>query len=142
MAHAGGRPTEYREEMIQQVDDYLATCIDVEEDKENRISRKVRLPSIEGLALYLEVTKSSIYEWAEKHAEFSYVIDKLRHKQAEKLLNNGLGGSYNHTIAKVLLTKHGYREGIDNTTNEKDLPTPLLNGILNNNSDKEDSETE
>ena len=33
------------------------------------------------------------------------------------------------TIAKVLLTKHGYREGIDQTTNDKDLPTPILGGV-------------
>jgi hypothetical protein len=45
----------------------------------------------------------------------------LRAKQADRLLNNGLAGTYNSTIAKVLLTKHGYREGIDATTNDKDI---------------------
>ncbi len=30
-------------------------------------------------------------------------------------MNNGLSGDYNPTIAKVLLTKHGYREGIEAT---------------------------
>ena len=41
----------------------------------------------------------------------------------------GLQGSYNPTIAKVLLTKHGYREGTDITTNDKDLPMPLLSAL-------------
>ena len=49
-------------------------------------------------------------------------------KQADRLLNNGLSGNYNPTIAKVMLTKHGYREGIDNTTNDKDLPAPIYGG--------------
>lgn len=142
MAHAGGRPTEYDESFVELTEEYLRSCVDVDEDRESNIKRQVKLPSIEGLALYLEVVKATIYDWEEKHKEFSYVIDKLRQKQAEKLLNNGLAGTYNHTIAKVLLTKHGYREGIDNTTNDKDLPTPLLNAIRNNNSDTQSIQTE
>jgi hypothetical protein len=42
-------------------------------------------------------------------------------------------------LSKVLPKKFG--EKLDMTTNGKDLPTPLLNAILNNNSDIKDSET-
>ena len=58
--------------------------------------------------------------------EFSAIIEQLQAEQEDRLINNGLSGNYNPTIAKVLLTKHGYREGVDQTTNDKDLPTPVL----------------
>jgi hypothetical protein len=32
------------------------------------------------------------------------------------LINNGLSGDYNPTIAKVLLSKHGYREEVKQDT--------------------------
>ena len=108
-----------------------------------RTKINVKLPSKGGLAVYLNVTRETVYDWAQKYPEFSYIIERLGAIQEERLLNNGLSGTYNPTIAKVLLTKHGYREGIDNTTNDKDLPTPILgNAILNNNSTKKDIGTE
>lgn len=110
---AGGRPTEYDDEIRLKAIEYVSICDDTEEDKENRIARKVRLPSIEGLAYYIKVNKDTIYEWCKVHPEFSDVIDDLRAKQADRLLNNGLAGTYNPTIAKVLLTKHGYRDAVD-----------------------------
>lgn len=134
--HPGGRPTSYSQEMLDKTIKYIESCNDIDEDKENNIKRTVNLPSIEGLAYEIKVNKTTIYEWEKAHEEYSNVIDDLRAKQAKSLLNNGLSGAYNSTIAKVLLTKHGYREGIDATTNDKDLPTPIipLHGVLPNNS--------
>lgn len=116
-----GRPTEYNEEILKKTESYLESCNDTEEDKEHNIKRIVNLPSIEGLAYELKINKDTIYAWAKIHKEFSDVIDDLRSKQAKSLLNNGLSGNYNPTIAKVLLTKHGYREGIDTTTNDESI---------------------
>jgi len=128
------RPVEYKEEYVSKTIEYINSC----EDSINEIGKLVvKLPSIEGLALYLDINKTTVYEWEKTYDEFSNVIDTLRGKQAEKLLNNGLSNTYNSTIAKVLLTKHGYREGIDQTTNDKDLPTPILgNALPENNSFK------
>ena len=135
-----GRPTEYNYEELQPlVREYLLECVDTDEDRENKIKKNVRIPTIEGLCLKLKISKDTLYAWENKHKEFSYDIDEVRQRQAERLLNKGLSGDYNPTIAKVLLTKHGYREGIDQTTNDKDLPTPLLH-VLNNSSNTEDSE--
>jgi hypothetical protein len=112
-----GRPTDYNEEIIPKTKEYLALCEDKEvnqgSEESPRYKLKVKIPTIEGLAVHLEINKDTIYEWCEVHPEFSDVIDTLRAKQADRLLNNGLSGDYNPTIAKVLLTKHGYREGID-----------------------------
>lgn len=133
------RPTDYNEKILEKTREYINTCTDTEFDKENGISKKVNLPTIEGLAYHIEVNKDTVYEWCKIHNEFSDLIDDLRAKQARELINKGLSGDYNPTIAKVLLTKHGYREGIDQTTNDKDLPIPILN-VSNNTSDTESTE--
>jgi hypothetical protein len=152
MAHAGGRPNEYTEEILTKTKEYIDSCVDEQrqllkqanqekgyEMYENKL--KVNLPTIEGLALYLKVSVKTLYNWEKDFPEFLQVMGELRQKQANALISNGLSGDYNSTIAKVLLTKHGYREGIDQTTNDKDLPIPLLNGIYNHNSNDQDSET-
>ena len=123
-----GRPSEYNyEELKPLIEEYFVECVDVQEDKEHGIAKKVNLPSIEGLCLKLHISKDTLYRWEKEYVEFSYYIDTLRQKQANCLLNNGLSGNYNPTIAKVILTKHGYREGQDITTNDKDIPQPILN---------------
>lgn len=125
----GGRPIEYSADIITKAQEYLDSCSNEEDefhhtrglksDSFDRILR-VKLPSIEGLAVHLKIARSTIYEWEQalaedgkslKYPEFSDIIEKLRAKQAEMLINNGISGDYNPVITKVLLTKHGYREG-------------------------------
>lgn len=140
---AGGRPTEYNDQVCVKARAYLKECVDeIEEyhktrgeksDSYDRIVR-VKLPTIEGLAVYLKINKDTIYEWEKEEGkeEFSDVLAELRAEQAKRLIDNGLSGDYNSSITKVLLTKHGYREGIDQTTDGKALPTPILNVFPNN----------
>jgi hypothetical protein len=140
--HPGGRPPTYSQEILDKAREYLDICLDIPEDKENGIVKKVNLPSKAGLALYLKVARETLYAWAELYPEFSDIMEEMGAKQEQALLNNGLSGAYNQTITKVILTKHGYREGIDNTTNDKDIPAPILgNAISNNNIIKENSES-
>lgn len=125
-----GRPTEYSEEILLKSREYLESCVDEQkqlvkqsnEEKgyemyENKL--KVNLPTIEGLALYLKVSVKTLYNWEENHEEFLQVMGELRQKQASSLINNGLSGDYNPTIAKVLLTKHGYIDKQDVTSDGK-----------------------
>lgn len=121
-----GRPPIYGEEILEKARAYLVACIDTEEDKENGIKKKVRLPSIGGMAVALEVRRETLHAWDKEYEEFSNILEQLRAIQEERLINSGLSGEYAPTITKVILTKHGYREGIDQTTNDKDLPTPIL----------------
>jgi hypothetical protein len=107
------RPTLYNEQILIDTKQYIDDCHDTPADKESDIPRQVNLPTIEGLAYHLKINKDTIYDWRKIYLEFSELIDELLHKQALSLVNNGLSGNYNSTIAKVLLTKHGYREGIE-----------------------------
>lgn len=121
-----GRPIEYNYvELKPLIEEYLEDCEDYTEQELIGMSAKgtelyknkqyVKIPTIEGLALKLDINKSTLYDWASKYPEFSNDIDKLRAIQADRLLNKGLSGDYNSTIAKVLLTKHGYREGTEHS---------------------------
>jgi len=115
-----GRPREYRDEHVQKVQEYIDSCKDeyvsyVKSEDANGVKTygsrlNVKFPSIEGCALYLDVTRSTMYEWRKTYTEFSDIIDKLLRVQADKLLNKGLSGEYNSTISKVILTKHDYIE--------------------------------
>lgn len=117
---AGGRPTDYDKTIINKTLLYIDSCKDEQtefhtkrSDGSNSYEYKVRvnIPTVEGLALHLGVSRSTVYKWREDHPEFSDIIDQLLTKQADMLLRGGLSGDYNSTISKVILTKHGYREG-------------------------------
>lgn len=136
------RPLELDAELLGKAKSYIATCQDSIGEKVKRVN----LPSIEGFAIFVGINSDTVRVWekrdltglteeqAQLFREFSVLIAELRNEQAKRLINDGLSGNYNPTIAKVLLTKHGYREGIDQTTNDKDLPTPIANVIRSNDS--------
>ena len=107
----GGRPTKYKgEETIKLAEKYLSEC------KDNFKKKKVILPKAEGLALYLGVSRQTLYEWAKEYPAFSYILEKINQTQADKVINESLAGNYSPTIAKLLLGKHGYKEEHDLTS--------------------------
>lgn len=103
-----GRPSEYKEEYCQQADIYLAQN---EDTLTERGKIKVKLPTTDGFARFLGVARSSLYLWEKDHPDFSDALDKIRNEQQERLLNMGLSGDYNSTIAKLVLSaNHNMRE--------------------------------
>lgn len=138
---AGGRPTEYKEEYISKATEYLNCCQDTVEEYHKTRGEKsdtydrlvhVRLPSIEGFALFLDVNKTSLYEWEKKYPEFSNALDKIRTTQQQQLMDKGLSGEYSPVIAKLILSaNHGMREKQDVTTDGKELPIPIINVLSN-----------
>lgn len=121
-----GRPSKYNEDILTKTREYIDLCVDSYEVKtrpfinsskhvgdEDYLVKHTKIPTLEGLAFFLKVNKDTIQEWKKEHEEFSVLIQELLAKQADELINKGLSGDYNPTIAKVLLTKHGYREGIE-----------------------------
>lgn len=114
-----GRPTEYNTKILSKSKEYIESCVDVIENyhktqgvKSDSYERivNVNLPTIEGLALYLGVSRDTIYAWGEKYPQFVCIMENLRATQANKLINSALSGNYSAPIAKLLLAKHGYRD--------------------------------
>lgn len=121
MTHAGGRPTKYNAQYIAEVDKYLATTGKTFQ----------HLPKIQSFAIWLDVNKDTLYEWAKIYPEFSDALEKILTKQAEQLIDDGIygGKDVNATIVKLLLqNNHGMKEKFDQTTNDKDLPQPIMGG--------------
>lgn len=119
--HLGGRPTKMTPELLAKAQEYIDQATD--EHKvvgENRptVIWKVKLPTIEGLAVYLDISKETLYQWEKENTGFSDVLTRVRNIQAERLINNSLAGNYNPVISKLLLSKHGYIE-----KSEQDITT-------------------
>lgn len=114
-----GRPTKLDDAMLEKAHAYVTQT--------SVMGVHVLLPTIEGLALELDLDRDTIYAWetvpelaeeptdadVEKRdlrTQFSYIVRRLRLSQAQKLLQNSLVGRYNPIITKLLLSKHGYVE--------------------------------
>lgn len=117
-----GRPTKYDPAFILDIDQYLLTT-----GKE-----QMHLPKIESYALRIDVNEDTLNEWGKKYPEFSVALDKIRKRQKEQLVDDGIygGKEVNATIIKLLLqNNHGMRERNDITTNDKSIPAPIYGGL-------------
>lgn len=127
-----GRPTKYKKKYLKLVEKYIESCQDTIDkvskyegsqgsmEYDNRLI--VKLPTIEGFAIYLNVATSSLYEWAKEHKDFSEALDRIKRVQKERLITQGLAGVYNSTIAKLILSaNHDMREKKDVTSGDKPI---------------------
>lgn len=108
---AGGRPSLYSETKLAMARDYVSN--------EHWKTEGDVIPTIEGLALYLGVSRETIYAWAsqEDKQDFSDTIAKVQAQQAKIIMNKGLTGDFQSVVSKLILSaKHDYRE-----KNETDL---------------------
>lgn len=96
----GGRPTKYNKAALAKAWEYL----------ENHEERGDPVPTAAGLACELGVTKSTLYEWAKHHEEFSNTLASVNQKQERGLTAGGLTGQFQPTIAKLMLANHGYHD--------------------------------
>ena len=81
------------------------------------------IPTAAGLALCLEVNKTTLYEWAKQHPAFSNTLNILNQRQEVNTINNALLGKYNATIAARVLANHGYTDKaqVDHTSSDKSM---------------------
>lgn len=109
LKNKGGRPTKYNEEIVKKTIEYL----------ENYKNLGEVIPTVAGLAVYLKIRKSTLYDWAEKYEEFSDTLETIKSIQEKDLMNQGLNNKFNAVITKLLLsTNHGYK---DNTKIEFEI---------------------
>lgn len=119
-----GRPTLFDRSMIEKAKEYIWYFQLSEEDQEARRGSRTNpievIPSAGGLARYLDVHRSTLYEWAKTNKEFSDTLDALQDIQEVLLLNNGLTGKFTAPIAKLALANHGYsdKQEIDNKSSD------------------------
>lgn len=96
---AGGRPTKLTDEVRKQAIGYYEDCINAGV-----------VPIAAQLAVILDVSKSTLYKWAETDDAFSDTLSKIQTLQEATLVKGGLENKLNPTIAKLMLANHGYRE--------------------------------
>lgn len=130
MAHAGGSPTKYKEEYIEEVDKYISSLNDTE------------VPLKEDFAYRLGVDDDTLDNWANakdeegklKHPEFFGALKRITQKQKIQLINDGIygGKEVNPTITKLMLmNNHGMREKTDFTSDDDKIQTIDITAILN-----------
>lgn len=118
------RPTKYNEDIIKKSKDYL----------ENYEKLGDATPTIAGLAVYLGISRETIYDWSsqEEKWQFSDTIKLLSAKQEAILWNKGLKNEFNPTICKLGLANHGHADKFKNEVtgaNGKDFFPAQINII-------------
>jgi len=123
------RPTKLTDELIEECRKYV----------ESRSGMDSMPPSVAGLSVAVKVNRTTLHNWRadytnasgdengcgmtedelkakkERWVEFCNIFDDLQARQEEKLLDGGLSNSYNSTITKLILTKHGYTDRVENS---------------------------
>lgn len=115
-----GRPTSLTPEVIEKAQEYLDTY-------NTELGELV--PTVAGLSLFLGVSRKSIYIWEDSEqtpVTFLHILEAIKSRQETRLVNGGLGNEFNPTIAKMMLTKHGYsdKQEIDHTSGGEKMQAP------------------
>ncbi len=98
------RPTKYSKEMVEKAYEYIR---DYEQYGH-------MIPSIEGLAIVLDLHRDTLYDWSKQESkEFSDILGKLLQMQQLKLIDGGLSNKFNSAITKLVLGKHGFHDKMD-----------------------------
>jgi hypothetical protein len=109
---AAGRPATYKLSMVESARRYIANHEDFGDP----------VPTVAGLACVLGVVRDTCYTWAkdETKPEFSDILGELAQKQERVLIARGLIGEFNAPITKMMLTKHGYSDKVENDHTSSD----------------------
>lgn len=92
---AGGRPTDYRPEYVQMVDEYIKTCG----------REQTKLPKRIDIAILLDCDEDTLNNWAKQHPEFLGALTRVDNFQKSQLMDDGLygGKEINSNVAIFLL---------------------------------------
>jgi hypothetical protein len=109
-----GRPSKLTPEIKVKAAEYLKQCI--EESK---------VPHAAGMAVHLNVTKHSLYNWADHDDDFLHTLAELKTLQEATLIDGSITGKLNTAISKLMLANHGYKDKQDITSDDKSI-SPIL----------------
>lgn len=105
-----GRPEEYTDDLPNKVVAYCNECL------ENK-----KLPTTAGLAVYIGISRSTLFEWRDKHTHFSDSVEGMLAFQEDDVWQKALKGEYNSVIAKLLLNNHGYSDKVQTDNLNKNV---------------------
>ena len=118
-----GRPTKLTDELMDKAKVYVQKDYLIDE----------LIPTMQGLSLYLGVSNTVLYNWRNENDEFLHIVEDLMDLQAKNLFRGGLTGDFNASITKLLLTKHGFSDRVEQDLRSSDgtmQPTQIvLNGV-------------
>jgi len=108
------RPTKFNQSIIEKSEHYLNNY---KSEEYNQV-----IPSIVGLAVAINIRKSTIYKWIKEKGkeQFSDITERILSTQEMLLKNMGLSGKYNPAITKLLLSQHGIVEKNETALTGKD----------------------
>jgi hypothetical protein len=79
------------------------------------------VPSVAGLACEIGVRRETCHAWAKDETkEFSNILSKIAETQERQLLRGGLSSTFNAPITKMMLSKHGYSDRIEQDVTSSD----------------------
>ena len=120
-----GRPTDYTPELVAKAWEYANGGWQNAGDT---------VPTVAGLACEIGISRETCYAWSAdaQKSEFSYILNKIAQTQERTLVNNGLKGEYNAPIAKMMLTKHGYSDKIeqDHTSSDNSMTPTVIERVI------------
>jgi hypothetical protein len=127
------KPTKFnKKSFLNKLEKYLRSTTDKAEVIKGKrgiaVKFQVHLPTIPDFAIFLGITKKTLYNWRnwepgkgeenpknqERKEVAEYAFDRILTEQQTRLINKGLSGDYNPTIAKLILdANHGIREEVN-----------------------------
>lgn len=100
-----GRPTAYTPKLVKAAWNYV---------NDGWITAGDKVPTVAGLACEIGVHRDTCHEWAKDETkQFSDILQAIAQKQERELVNNGLTGDFVAPITKMMLTKHGYSDKVE-----------------------------
>ncbi len=115
-----GRPTKYTPELLRKTADYL----------ENYQETGDLIPSVAGLAQVLGTARETLHAWSNDKNKlvFSHMLKQLQSIQERALLSGGLSSTFNSTITKLVLSKHGYHDKPDSSQGDTGITVNVNRG--------------
>lgn len=100
-----GRPSQYTPKIVKAAWEYA---------NGGWIAAGDKVPSVAGLACVIGIRRETCHAWAsDPENEFSNILKVIAEKQERELVNNGLTGDFVAPITKMMLTKHGYSDRVE-----------------------------
>lgn len=97
-------------------------------EKDEYITVPNELPTISKFARSIKVSKSTIYEWAKEHKEFSDTLQEVSELYKEFLNDNALAGYYNPIYSKfVAINTTDMKDKQETEITDKTFETMLAN---------------